>query len=207
MCVGYFHSTNKNNVIYRIFLQPYRRKGIRELKNNIFIYCLIVSNRQLTQKKLNMFGFEDLMKNVDLGDILEKVGLSDKDKKEVTTQAANALKYRTTKETAIGNEGTMKNLLSASENNEEANKVAKKLESDLAYNLKNKSGMSDGIIDQIKSGVMEKVMGSFAGAAGQSGDKEGNSLISMLTDVDLLSKFKDGGIMDTMKSKLGGFFK
>ncbi len=154
-----------------------------------------------------MFGLEDLMKNVDLGDILEKVGLSDKDKKEVTTQAADALKYRTTKEAARGNEGTMKNLLSTSDNNEEANKVAKKLEGDLAYNLKNKSGMSDGIIDQIKSVVMEKVMGSFTGAAAKTGDKEGNGLMSMLTDGDLLSKFKDGGIMDSMKSKLGGFFK
>tara|TARA_B110000046_G_C13021861_1_gene411667 strand:- start:4668 stop:4787 length:120 start_codon:yes stop_codon:yes gene_type:complete len=39
-----------------------------------------------------MFGLEDLMKNVDLGDILEKVGLSDKDKKEVANQAADAIK-------------------------------------------------------------------------------------------------------------------
>ncbi len=154
-----------------------------------------------------MFGLEDLMKNVDLGDILEKVGLSDKDKKEVTTQAADALKYRTTKETARGNDGVMKNLLSTDKNTPDADNVAKKLEGDLAHNLKNKSGMSEGIIDQIKSAVMSKVLGSFTGAAAEKGDKGGSGLMDMLTDGDLLNKFKDGGIMDSMKSKLGGFFK
>ena len=64
----------------------------------------------------------------------------------------------------------------------------------MAYKLKNKSGMSDGIIDQIKSVVMEKVMESFEGEAFKTGDTEGNSLMFMLTDGDLLSK-------------LGGFFK
>ncbi len=145
-----------------------------------------------------MFGLEDLMKNVDLGDILEKVGLSDKDKKEVTNQAADAIKYRTNKEKARGNDGTMANLFSANDNNDDANKVAKKLEGDLAHNLKNKSGMSDGIIDQIKSVVMSKVLGSFTGAAAEKGDKEGNGLMDMFTDNDMISGLKD---------KLGGFFK
>ncbi|NOQ71313.1 MAG: hypothetical protein GQ574_04900 [Crocinitomix sp.] len=145
-----------------------------------------------------MFGLEDLMKNVDLGDILEKVGLSDKDKKEVTNQAADAIKYRTNKEKARGNDGTMANLFSANDNNEDANKVAKKLEGDLAHNLKNKSGMSESIIDKIKSAVMSKVMGSFTGDAAKSGDKEGNGLMDMFTDNDMISG---------LKSKLGGFFK
>lgn len=145
-----------------------------------------------------MFGLEDLMKNVDLGDILDKVGLSDDDKKEVTNQAADALKYRTNKEKARGNDGTMKNLFSSNDNTEDANKVAKKLEGDLAFNLKNKSGMADGIIDQIKSVVMSKVLGSFTGAAAEKGDKEGGGLMDMLTDSNLLDGFKD---------KLGGLGK
>lgn len=145
-----------------------------------------------------MFGLEDLMKKVDLGDILEKVGLSDSDKKEVTNQAADAIKYRTTKEKARGNEGIMANLFSQNDNTSDADNIAKKLEGDLAHNLKNKSGMSDGIIDQIKSAVMSKVMSSFTGAAAETGDKEGNGLLSMFTDGDML---------DGLKSKLGGFFK
>ena len=84
-----------------------------------------------------MFGLDDLMKKVDLGDILEKVGLSDSEKKEVTNQAADAIKYRTTKEKARGNEGIMANLFSSNDNTAEADNVAKKLEGDLAYNLKN----------------------------------------------------------------------
>ncbi len=148
-----------------------------------------------------MFGLDDLMNKVDLGDILEKVGLSDSDKKEVTNQAADAIKYRTTKEKARGNDGIMANLFSSNDNTDDANKIAKKLEGDLAHNLKNKSGMSDGIIDQIKSAVMSKVMGSFTGAAAEKGDKEGNGLMDMFTDNDMLSGLKDklGG--------LGGFFK
>jgi len=148
-----------------------------------------------------MFGLDDLMNKVDLGDILEKVGLSDSDKKEVTNQAADAIKYRTMKEKARGNDGIMANLFSSNDNTDDANKIAKKLEGDLAHNLKNKSGMSDGIIDQIKSAVMSKVMGSFTGAAAEKGDKEGNGLMDMFTDNDMLSGLKDklGG--------LGGFFK
>ena len=36
-------------------------------------------------------------------------------------------------------------LFSTKDNNDDANKVAKKLEGDLAHNLKNKSGMADGM--------------------------------------------------------------
>lgn len=92
----------------------------------------------------------------------------------------------------------MKNLFSTSDNSDDANKVAKKLEGDLAYNLKNKTNVEPGIIDQIKSMVMEKVLSSFTVAAAEKGDKEGNGLMDMLTDDDLV---------DGLKSKLGGFFK
>jgi hypothetical protein len=145
-----------------------------------------------------MFGLGDLMKNIDLGDVLEKVGLSDKDKEEVKVQAADALKYRTSKEKVRGNEKVMTNLFSTDENTPEANQVAKKLEGDLAHNLKTKSGMSEGIVDQIKSAVMQKVMSSFTGEAAKNGDKGGNGLLEMFTD---------GDMMDNIKSKLGGFFK
>ena len=145
-----------------------------------------------------MFGLEDLMKNVDLGDILEKVGLSDKDKKEVTNQAADAIKYRTNKEKARGNDGIMANLFSSNNNTSDADKIAKKLEGDLAHNLKNKAGMSEGIIDKIKSAVMSKVMASFSGSAAAKGDKEGSGLMDMFTDNEMISG---------LKSKLGGFFK
>lgn len=145
-----------------------------------------------------MFGLDDLMKKVDLGDILEKVGLSEGEKKEVANQATDAIKYRTTKEKARGNDKTMSNLFSQNDNTEDANKVAKKLEGDLAYNLKKKTSMSDGIIDQIKSVVMSKVLSSFTGTAAEKGDKEGNGLMDMFTDGDML---------DGLKSKLGGFFK
>ncbi len=145
-----------------------------------------------------MFGLDDLMSKVDLGDVLEKVGLSSEQKKEVTNQAADAIKYRTTKEKARGNEGIMANLFSANDNTSEAEQVSKKLEGDLAYNLKNKAGLSDGIIDQIKSVVMSKVLSSFTGSAAEKGDKEGNGLMSMFTDNDMLKG---------LESKLGGFFK
>ena len=78
------------------------------------------------------------MKNVNLGDKLEKVGVSESDKKEVTNQAADALKYRTNKDAARGNKGIMTNLFSQNENSAEANTVAQKMEGDLAYNSSKK---------------------------------------------------------------------
>ncbi|WP_027420354.1 hypothetical protein [Crocinitomix catalasitica] len=154
-----------------------------------------------------MFGLDDLMSKVDLGDILEKVGLSDNDKQEVTKQAVEAVKYRTTKEKARGNDSTMSNLFSSNDNTTEANNVSKKLEGDLAFNLKNKTGLSEGIIDQIKSVVMSKVMSGFSNSAAEKGDKEGNGLMDMFTDSDMLSKFTSGDTMDAIKGKLGGLFK
>ncbi len=145
-----------------------------------------------------MFGLEDLMKNVDLGDILEKVGLSDKDKEAVTNQAADAVKYRVNKESSRGNLDTVKNLFSTNDNNEDANNMAKKLEGDLAFNLKNKAGLSDGIIDKIKSAVMEKFLGGTTSALSKSGDNEGGGIMDL---------FGDSGLMDTFKNKISGFFK
>ena len=57
------------------------------------------------------------------------------------------------------------------------------------------------LLIQIKSVVMDKVLGSFTNAAAEKGDKEGNGLLDMFTDSDM---------MDSLKSKLGGlgsFFK
>ena len=141
-----------------------------------------------------MFGLEDIMKNVDLGDILEKVGLSDADKKQVTNQAADAVKYRTNKEAARGNTGIMENLFSQDANTTEANGVANKLEGDLAHNLKKNTSMTDVVIDQIKSAVMAKFLGGVSKTGGAGGKGMMDSLM-------------DSSVVDGLKSKLGGFFK
>ena len=145
-----------------------------------------------------MFGLEDVMKNVDLGDILQKVGLSDSDKKEVTNQAANAVKYRTTKETARGNKGIMENLFSQNKNSKDADVVAKKMENDLAFNLKKNTNLEPSVIDQVKSAVMSKFLGGLASTDQAKGDKEGKGM---------LDSFMDNDMLDGFKSKLGGFFK
>ena len=145
-----------------------------------------------------MFGLEDVMKNIDLGDILEKVGLSESDKKEVTNQAADAVKYRTNKEAARGNKGVMANLFSQGENSAEANTVAQKMEGDLAHNLSKNTSLSSTIIDQVKSAVMSKFLGGMADTGKNANDKEGNGMLDSLMDSDL---------MDGLKSKMGGFFK
>ena len=145
-----------------------------------------------------MFGLEDLMKNVDLGDILEKVGLSDDQKKDVSNQAADAVKYRVNKENARGNSDMVKNLFSKNDNTADADNVAGKLEKDLAFNLKNKSGLSDDIIDTIKSAVMAKFLGGATDTLAKNGDKDGGGIMDMFGDNDLINSFKD---------KIGGFFK
>ena len=144
-----------------------------------------------------MFGLDDLMKKVDLGDILEKVGLSEQDKAAVTNQAADAVKYRVNKENARGNTDTIKNLFSQNDNTEAANGMASKLEGDLAFNLKNKLGLDENVINQIKTVVMEKFMGGTSNALAESGDKDGGSVLDMFGDNDLVNRFK---------SKIGGFF-
>ena len=148
-----------------------------------------------------MLGLDDLMKNIDLGDILEKVGLSDNEKADVANQAADAVKYRVNKENARGNLDIIKNLFSSNENEEGANNVAKKLEGDLAYNLKNKSGLSDSIIDTIKSAVMSKFLGGATNALSKNGAQDGGGIMDIFGDSDLLDGFKD------KLSGLTGFFK
>ena len=148
-----------------------------------------------------MFG--DLLSKIDLGDILEKVGLTDAQKKDVKDQAADAVKYRANKESAKGNKNVMENLLSSDKNSEDADKVAKKMERDLEYNLKNKSKLEPGIIDQIKSAVMGKFLGGVSQESEKQGAKDGKKndgkgIMSMLEDNDMVSGFKN---------KLSGFFK
>ena len=72
-----------------------------------------------------MFGLDDLMKKVDLGDIMSKFNLGDSDKEAVTKQAADAVQYRANKEKARGNEGAMKRKVAAKENTEEEKKMRK----------------------------------------------------------------------------------
>ena len=138
-----------------------------------------------------MFGLEDIMKNVDLGDILEKVGLSDTDKQAVTNQAAEAVKYRTNKEAARGNSNVLENLFSQDSNSNEANTVANKLEGDLAYSLKKNTGISDVVIDQIKSVVMSKFLGGVSNTGGTGGK-------------GMLDSLMDSDIVDSLKSQIGG---
>ncbi len=145
-----------------------------------------------------MFGLGDLMKNIDLGDILDKVGLSDTEKKEVSNQAADAVKYRVNKENGRGNGDTVKNLFSQSTNSNDADKVAGKLEGDLVHNLKKNTGISDDIIDKIKSVVMAKFLGGTTDALAKNGDSDGGGIMDLFGDSDML-----GGIKD----KLSGFFK
>jgi hypothetical protein len=138
-----------------------------------------------------MFGLEDIMKNVDLGDILEKVGLSDADKKAVTNQASDAVKYRANKEMARGNSNILENLFSQDSNTAGANGIANKLEGDLAHNLKSNTGLSGTVIDQIKSAVMSKFLGGISNTGGAGGK-------------GMLDSFMDSGMLDGFKSKLGG---
>ncbi|MGV6861539.1 MAG: hypothetical protein ACWA41_07190 [Putridiphycobacter sp.] len=149
-----------------------------------------------------MFDVQELLKNVDLGDVMAKFGLGESEKKKVTQSAVEAVKYRTEKESNRGNSSILENLFSQDKNSADADTVAKKLEGDLAYSLKNKAGMEDGVIDQIKSAVMDKFLGGLM----NTGGKGGKSILDGFLSKDLMSKFtgdgKDGGIMDT----ISGFF-
>lgn len=149
-----------------------------------------------------MFGLEDIMKNVDLGDILEKVGLSDADKNEVTNQAANAVEYRTKKEAGRGNSNILENLFSQDDNSEDANTVANKLEGDLAFNLKKNTGLSDTIIDSIKSAVMSK----FLGGVSNTGGSGGKGMLDSFMDSDIGNSLKST-LTDKLGGMVGGLFK
>lgn len=146
-----------------------------------------------------MFGLDDIMKKVDLGDILSKFNLGDKEKEEVQKQAVDAVNYRATKEKNRGNEGMVQKLFATKENDEEANLIQKKLEGDLAYNLKNKSNMEPGIIDKIKGEIMSKFLGGATNAAKEKGDEDGKGLMSMFSGGDLMKNLTDGDIGKKLK--------
>jgi len=153
-----------------------------------------------------MFDVNELMKNIDLGDVLSKFNLGEEEKKKVTESALEAVTYRTKKEAKRGNSSILENLFSQGENTSEANNIAKKLEGDLTYSLQNKAGLSSGIVDSIKSAVMSKVLSGFM----KTGGSGGKGVLDGLLNSDLLSSFiggnsksKGGGMMSTL-SKLFG---
>lgn len=146
-----------------------------------------------------MFGIEDILKNVDLGDIMSKFNLGDKEKEEVQKQTVDAINYRASKEKKRGNEGIMEKLFSTSENDDDANSIQKKLEGDLAFNLKNKSGMEGGLIDMIKGEIMSKFLGSATKTAQEKGDEDGKGLMSLFSGDNLVSKLLGGVIGNKLK--------
>lgn len=146
-----------------------------------------------------MFGLEDLMKKVDLGDILSKFNLGDKEKEEVQKQAVDAVNYRANKEKGRGNEGVMENLFSTKKNNPDADNIQKKLEGDLAFNLKNKSKMEPSMIDKIKGEIMSKFLGGATNAAKEKGDEDGKGLMSMFSGGDLMKNLSGGDIGKKLK--------
>lgn len=155
-----------------------------------------------------MFDLKELMKNIDLGDVLSKFNLGEDEKKKVTESALEAVSYRTKKEAGKGNANVLENLFSQDSNTADADNVAKKLEGDLAYSLQNKAGMSSGIVDSIKSAVMSKVLGGFM----NTGGKGGKGILDGLLNSDMLSGFlggdsksnsKGGGMMDTISNLFG----
>lgn len=149
-----------------------------------------------------MFGLEDLMKKVDLGEIMAKFNLGDKEKEEVQKQAVDAVNYRANKEKSRGNEGQMENLFSTKKNNPDADNIQKKLEGDLAFNLKNKSNMEPGLIDKIKGEIMSKFLGGATNAAKEKGDEDGKGLMSMFSGGDLMKNISGSDI----GAKLKGLF-
>ena len=146
-----------------------------------------------------MFGLEDIMKKVDLGDIMSKFNLGDKEKEEVTKQAADAVNYRAQKEKKRGNDNAMQSLFANKENTADANTMQKKLEGDLAYNLKNKSNMEPSMIDKIKGEIMSKFLGGATSAAKEKGDEEGTGLMSMFSGGDIMKNISGSDIGKKLK--------
>lgn len=146
-----------------------------------------------------MFGLEDLMKKVDLGDILDKFNLGDKEKEEVKKQTVDAVNYRAKKEKSRGNEGIMENLFSSKPNTSEADTVKKKLEGDLAFNLKKKSNLDEGIIDKIKGEIMDRFLGGASNAAKEKGDEDGKGLMGLLSGDNILDNIMESDIAKKLK--------
>lgn len=133
-----------------------------------------------------MFGIDDLLKKIDLDDILDKFNLGNDKKDEVKKMAADAVNYRTKKENKRGNGKAMEELLANKDNTAEADVMKKKLEGDLAYNLKNKTDMDESLIDKIKGAVMDRFLGGATGAAKEKGEEDGKGLLSMLGGDNLI---------------------
>ena len=155
-----------------------------------------------------MFDLKDLMKNIDLDDVLSKFNLGSEEKKKVAESAMEAVTYRTKKEAVKGNASVLENLFSQDKNTPDAENVAKKLEGDLAYSLQNKAGLPTDIVETIKTAVTSKVLSGFM----NTGGKGGKSVLDGILNSDMVSNFfggddkksdsKDGGLMD----QISGFF-
>ncbi len=158
-----------------------------------------------------MFDLNDLMKNIDLEDVLSQFNLGEEEKKKVSESALEAVSYRTKKEAGRGNLNILENLFSQSPNTPDADNIANKLEGDLAFSLQNKAGLPAQIVDMIKSAVASKVLNGLMNTGGSGG----KSVLDGLLKSDLLSGFlgggsnedskkdDDGGIMGTISGLFG----
>jgi len=151
-------------------------------------------------KKKTMFGLDDIMKYVDtdqISNLAKKVGLKDDQVNEITSQAADAVKYRINKESARGNSSKVENLLSDKDNTDDEVKLASKMENDFVYNLTNKMGLPDSVANQLKGSVVSNMLSGVT--------KKLN--VSNINNLDgIMNQFGDSDMLDGFKKKFSNLF-
>lgn len=153
-----------------------------------------------------MFDLSDIMKNDTVKGLLAKVGV---DEKQASTMLESAV--GTIKNKFSGNKDQMSSLLAPTENTADDNKMAEDVEGEFLAKLSSDdNGIDDGIISKLKGAAMPAILNAVTGQMKDKGadSKEGISgmLGGFFTDKDGDGSVMDDA-MDSVKSKLGGFFK
>lgn len=129
-------------------------------------------------------------------DMLDKLGLDEKEKEDALKEVAESVKYRVKKEANRGNIEKMTSLFSENDNTEEDNVMASKMQGDMMWGFMNKLGFDKDKAGGLASSLLPGLLKSITGGLSEKKSNDTNGILSMFGDGD--------NILDTIKSKLGG---
>lgn len=153
-----------------------------------------------------MLDLDSILKNDTVKNILDKVGVDEKQAKEVAQQAISSIQKKFSQ-----NPKQMSSLLSDNPNTPEDESLKGEVENDFFSGLVEKIGLSSENADKVKS-AMPDIMNQFSSKLSESGANNSEGISGMFSgvmdmldgDMDNDGKKDEGGFLGGLKKKFFG---
>jgi hypothetical protein len=145
-------------------------------------------------------GLLDNLKGGMVGDLMSKFGLDEEKAGGVFSAAGEATKEEMTKNVAQGGLSSVMSLFSNKENGDSENSMLSGLQDNFIGKITSKLGIDPAMASGIAGSIIPKITGMITSKNEETDEADSSSIMSMFGG-------DTGGIGDSIKKGLGGFFK